>query len=120
MKFKTILIVAWISLIALGANTFVLAEAKPGQRVLVEFSDSTLDPENPGFIEGLSEAIGYPLVYVGPLRGSNHILQVARPLSSTQVERLVKRLSTHPSIRHAQKDSVARIAPERGGMSHAK
>ena len=117
MKYRDLIRFGWlIALVALGMHSTAFSGAAPAQQVVVKFSDSAIDPERPEFLDGLSEATGYPLIYVRPLLDGAHVLRVARPLSDKQFTRLVQRLAAHRDIQLAEEDRNVRVTPP-GAMS---
>ena len=89
------------------------------QQLVIDFAETVSDPEEPKFIEDLSNFSGYPLVYVRPLVGGSHVLRLARPVGEDQMERLIRRLGNRDDVVHVVKDRIASASP-RSGQANGK
>ncbi len=86
------------------------AAASPGrgtERIIVAFTESVVHPDEPGFIDDLSDYVGVPLSYLRTLSGGAHIMGINRPLNDAQLKRVIRQLSRREDVVYVKEDNVA-------------
>ena len=78
------------------------AEKINNYQLVIKFSDDIVDPEEPQFIEGLSDFAGFPMAYVKPGKRGTHVVRFRKPMAEEKLQKIVTRLSRYSGIDRIQ------------------
>lgn len=95
-----LVVLAWL-------GVTVAAHAVQPARIVVEFSESVAHPEEPEYINELSDYVGLPLSYLKAMPGGAHVLGVSRITNADQLERVLRQLSRRDEVVSATKEHPA-------------
>ena len=89
------------------------APSKLWTQVIVKFSDPALDPTRPEYLKDLARNTGAVLVYIRPMSGGAHVLQVEGVVDAGHFQRIVDELSKRPGVEYAEADRRMHPMPRR-------
>lgn len=100
---------------AVGAPTQHAAPSTSQQQtqVIVKFKDPTLDPNRQDYLRELAHGTGVALVYIRPMSGGAHVLQVDGAVDAGHFQRIVDELSKRPGVEYAEADRRMHPMPRR-------
>lgn len=90
----------------------VLSPIKQQTRVIVKFNDPTLDPARQDYLKELARDTGVTLVYIRPMSGGAHVLQVEDAMDAGHFQRIVDRLAKKPGVEYVEADRRMRPMPQ--------
>lgn len=77
-------------------------------RIVVKFSDMSVNPADRIFVEDLSHDVGVALVYLRPMSGGAHVFEVHNLRDAAELQEVLRRLAKRPGIAYAEEDSLRR------------
>lgn len=101
-----------LGLAVLLGPTPLLGDAPATVRVVIEFTESVVHPETPGFIEALSDYAGVPLTYLRSLPNGGHVLQINRVVNDAHLARVIRQLSRHGEVAQARREPLTTASPD--------
>lgn len=77
-------------------------------RIIVKFSDMSVNPADRSFVESLSHDVGVKLDYLRPMSGGAHVFEVHNLRDAAELQEVLRRLSKRPGVAYAEEDSLRR------------
>ena len=110
--------IAGLALLSLGlsacAGVAVSSENAPAAsvmvigRVIVKFRDPAFDPTVGPYLAELSGEFNVTLVYVRPMSGGAHVLQVADANRHIDIDRVIEMMRKRDEVLYAERDRLMR------------
>lgn len=77
-------------------------------RIIIKFSDMSVNPAGRSFVGELSRDAGVTLEYSRPMSGGAHVFDVHNLRDAADLQEVLRRLAKRPGVAYAEEDSLRR------------
>lgn len=75
-------------------------------RLIIKFKNRSVDPMQPGFVEGLSRDAGAAISYLHPMSGDAHVFSVDGTGAGFSINTIIRRISGRADVEYVEQDSI--------------